>query len=95
MVIKITSKQLLEKLHISKDTLKHWRYGYYIASDQYRVYYREDMKGVPCELISGKSFDHYEYDLQEVLKWVESWKVASQKRISILKKLLKATEPAA
>lgn len=84
---RITSKELLEKLQISKDTLKHWRYGYYIASDEYRVYYREDMAGVPCELIAGKSFDFYEYDLAEVIAWVESWKTPSQKKISLLKKL--------
>lgn len=83
----ITSKELLEKLRISKDTLKHWRYGYYISSEQYRVYYREDMAGVPCSLINGKSFDFYEYDLVAVTAWVESWRIASQKKISILKKL--------
>lgn len=84
---RITSKELLEKLQISKDTLKHWRYGYYIASDEYRVYYREDMAGVPCTLVTGKSFDFYEYDLSEVIAWVESWKTPSQKKISLLKKL--------
>lgn len=85
---RITSKELLEKLLISKDTLKHWRYGYYIASDEYRVYYREDMAGVPCLLVAGKSFDFYEYDLDEVIDWVESWKTPSQKKISLLKRLM-------
>lgn len=84
---RITSKELLEKLQISKDTLKHWRYGYYIASDEYRVYYREDMAGVPCTLVTGKSFDFYEYDLAEVIAWVESWRTPSQKKISLLKRL--------
>ncbi len=85
----ITSKELLDLLHISKDTLKHWRYGYYISADQYRVFYREDMGGVPCRLVSGKSFDFYEYDLKEVTEWVQSWKTPSQKKISLLKRLSK------
>ena len=89
---RVTSKELLERLGISRDTLKHWRYGYYISTEEYRVFYREDMAGVPCSLMSGKSFDFYEYDLAEVRDWVISWKTPSQKKISILKRLGKLVQ---
>lgn len=86
--ITLTSKELLEKIGIAEDTLKHWRYGYYMTADKYRVYYREDMAGVPCKMVSGKSFDFYEYDIDTITDWVRSWKTKSQKKNSVLKRLM-------
>ena len=84
----LTSKELIKKLRMSKDTLKHWRYGCYMSSEgEKKVFYRKDHKGVPCRLVSGKGFDYYEYTIPEVIAWVESWQTPSQKKISVLKKL--------
>ena len=91
MLSNLTSKELIKKIKISHDTLKHWRYGYYISPDKYRIYYRDDNKGVPGTIVAGKSFDHYEYDLKEVLEWVASWRKSSIKN-SILKKISKVFE---
>lgn len=80
----LTSRELESLLGVSRDTLKHWRYGYYTNSRGEKVYYRDDHMGVPCILKETTQYQYYTYSLSDVEKWIGSWKTESSKRNHIL-----------
>lgn len=78
-ISKLTSREVEDILDVSRDTLKHWRYGYYTGSGGTKMYYRDDTMGVPCELLDAGQYQYYVYDLQDVYKWISTWKSSSKK----------------
>lgn len=91
-LMKLTSKELCNAIGIARDTIKHWRYGYYTDPVKGRVFYREDKTGVPCVLRQTKAFNYYVYDLREVYQWIQSWSTESQKKNSLVKKMAEMLE---
>lgn len=86
----LTSRELESLLNVSKDTLKHWRYGYYTGTGGEKVYYRDDHIGVPCILKDATQYQFYVYELEDVHKWISSWKTNSSKKNHILSVIEKA-----
>lgn len=80
----LNSRELEKLLSVSKDTLKHWRYGYYTGAGGKKVYYRDDHIGVPCMLKDAGQYQYYVYQLEDVHKWISSWKTKSSKNNHIL-----------
>lgn len=88
---RLSSKELIDAIGISNQTLKHWRYGNYSNNDGEKSYYTEDESGVPSRKVTGGQYVYYTYSLAEVKKWVSKWK-KSAKRTIVLEKIERAIQ---
>lgn len=82
--LEVTSKELEKLLGVSRDTLKHWRYGYYTGVNGEKVYYRDDHMGVPCSLRDAGQYQFYVYEIEDIHMWISMWKTDSSKKNHIL-----------
>lgn len=85
----LTTKQLCDRLGVSKWTLLTWRSGKYFYKNE-PIYYRKDQKGLPQKKQFTAGHRYITYNLKDVYLWVKGWKVVTIRQEDYLKTLKKA-----